>query len=310
MFIKKIRIDEKEFEFEKSKKIVYIKENEDNSGAFLKSMKDLFCSRDIWVDCVCTDECNLYCECEKSGIDFSITVKTKKDSLSDRECTAGLRGNFEVSCKYRYILPKTDDQRRMLRLVDADFQEFLLPKIYTEAIEFYKYLEAYDLDYTQGVLFDDYIKISKAEGVVKDFIDSFENIYFDNYRLGFNKSTQEFGLAEAEIISDVNHDGAVNSDVDDITDKQWKIISLWDYITANKLHEKLQSHYGFDGKTPLFIQNAFENMTNDEIREFVKEIKALERQTFIIEKQDNAFLESLCDIKAIFETCVEEDVFW
>ena len=307
MFIKKIRLDEKEFEFDKSKKIVFIKENEDNSGAFLKAMKDIFCTRNIWLDCVSAKECDLYCECEKSGTDFFITVKMKARSLFDQENTAGLCGNFEVSCKYQSNTPLTDEQRTSIRLIKVAFQEFLLSEV-TAEIAFYQYSETYDLDYTPTVIYDNYIKICKAEDVVKDFINNFGYIYFDNYRLGFNKRTQEFELTEEEIISDMNQDGVAKTSVDDMTDKQWNIVALWDYITANKLNEKLQDFYRFDGKTPLFIENAFENMTDEEIGMFMKEIAALERQTFIIEKQDNAFHESFCDRKVIFETNLEENV--
>ena len=309
MFIKKIRIDEKEFEFDKSKKIVFIKENEDNSGAFCKAMKDIFCTRNIWLDCVSTKECDLYCECEKTGIDFFITVKMKAKSLFDQENTAGLFGNFEVSCKYKSNTPLTDEQRKSIRLIKVAFQDFLLSEV-TAEIAFYQYSETYDLDYTATVLYDNYIKICKAEDVVKDFINNFGYIYFDNYRLGFNKRTQEFELTEEDIISDMNPDGVKKPSTDDMTDKQWNTIALWDYITASKLNEKLQNYYGYDGKTPLIIENAFVNMRDDEIRMFMKEIAALDRQTFIIEKQDNAFLESLCDSKVIFETSLVANVIW
>ena len=118
-------------------------------------------------------------------------------------------------------------------------------------------------------------------------------------------------MSEAEIVSDVNPDGVKKPSTDDMTDKQWNIVALWDYITANKLNEKLQEYYNHDGKTPLFIENAFEDMNDDDIKTFMKEIAALDRQTFIIEKRDNAFLESLCDDKVnISENSLEEDVVW
>ena len=309
MFIKKIRINENEFEFDKSKKIVFIKENEDNSGAFLKAMKDLFCTRNIWLDCVSTKECDLYCECEKSGIDFFITMKMKAKSLFDQENTAGLCGNFEVSCKYQSNTPLTDEQRKSIRLIKVAFQEFLLSEV-TAEIAFYQYSETYDLDFTAFVLNDNSIEIFKAEDIVNDFINNFEDLYFDDYRIGFNKRTKSFELSEVKIVSDMNPEGVKKPSTDDMTDKQWNIVALWDYITANKLNEKLQDFYRFDGTTPLFIENAFENMTDEEIGMFMKEIAALDRQTFIIEKRDNAFLESLCDSKVIFETSLEENVIW
>lgn len=309
MFIKKLKINEAEYEFEKKKKIVFVKENEAISGEFCKALKEIFIEMTIWIDCASKFECDLYCECEKNEIDFYITVKAEKVNLYDRENYAGLCGNFEAFCKYQPKMPLTDEQRRLLRLVELDYQEFLLPRDTSAETAFYRYDEYFDFDYTQTILYDNFIEICKAEDVVKEFIDSFKNICYGNYRLGFNRQTQKFGLIGVEISSDKNSGGVSRVNFDDITERQWKVFALFDFITANKLNEKLQDFYRFDGKTPLFIENAFENMTDEEIGMFMKEIVALDRQTFIIEKRDNAFLESFCDSKVIFETSLDEDVF-
>ena len=298
MFIKKLKTGKNEYVFDESKKIVLVKENQENAGAFYKTVKDVFCTRNLWLDCVCTDECDLYCECEKSGINFQITVNTKAKGLTDKKNVVGLTGDFEVSCKFEPTEPLSDEQKRLLRLIKGDFQDALFPRDNVEYIAFFRRLES--LDYTQTVLSDEYIKIKKAEPVVNEFVKNYQELYLGTLCLGFNGQDNSFEFFAVDVIPDLYELDKKSQGEDGQTENDWAVFSLWDYITANRLNEKLQSFYGFDGKTPLIIENAFEGMSEKDIKWLTEEIKSLDRQTFIIEKTKNAYLESLCDEKVVF----------
>ena len=298
MLINKLIIDDKEFDFNKNEKIILVKESDETAGDFCRSIKDLFFIKNVYFDCVSVKNCDVYCECEKLGLKLFITVKTNYKNLCEKENLAGISGDFKVKCRYELTDASDEKQQRRKDLVKLDFQEFIMPKDSTEELAFYRYTE--DFDYTNTVsssfLFSFYQ--DEAYAVINEFIDNFKKIYISDYVFEFDKEQNMFVMRKNNICDGLGSVSEENCSEPD--ERQSKILSLWDYIVANKLNGRIDERIHGDGNTPLFLENAFENMNADDMKTLIAEFKKLGRQIFIIEKTDNALLESLCDRKIVF----------
>ena len=303
MRIKELQINDKKLQFKKNDKLFFIKEENDFfKRTFTDAIKTVFCDSQVRLDCVCEEKQLIRCVLEKYGAEFTVTVRTNKKSfpivkkIADRDYISGTYGNFEVSCKSNLQTDKFD-KRKLKRMFDLDFREMLMPSETAQEIFFYNGEE----DYTNRILWfyrerltnvlQRYYKIDEESdkrykitetiksqcSAMESFIDNFKIFDLGFCKLGFDKYNREF------ITPETNDDG------------EYDIIHLCDFITANKLNGTIDKAVGENETSPLFIENAFENMSEENTEFFIKELREIDRQIFIVENRENAYLENCCD---------------
>lgn len=303
MRIKELQTNDKKLQFGEGDKLIFIKQPDGwLKKGFIDYVEMIFCDSSIWLDCVCEEKQLVKCVLEKYGAEFTVVVRTDKKSfpivkkISDRDYISGTYGNFEVFCKSNL---KTDkfDKRKLKRLFDLDFREMLMPSDTAREISFYNGEE----DYTNRILWfyrerlnnvlkryynidedsDKRYKITETLktqcSAMESFIDNFKIVDLRFCKLGFDKYNRDFITPETE------------------DDGEYDIIHLCDFITANKLNEAIDKSVGEEETAPLFILNAFGEMSEDETEFFIKELRAMNRQVFIVEFKDNAYLKKSCD---------------
>lgn len=312
MRIKQLDINDEKLVFNQNENLILIKEDDIFGSPFLDAIKRVFCDTNVSLDCVCSEKQDIKCICEKYGTDFTIIVKVVRDRLPKNESISGTCGSFEVSCKSD--LESTMISKRVLkRMFDLDFREMLMPMDTIRETAFYRG-DLFSSDYTNYLLmhYRDYMNRSlranrysdvgeeRAEGHVSKMDREWganrtewtAMEYFVNH---FKKIDLGFCVIEF----DKDHNELKIPDVED--DAQFDQIELCDYIIANQLNSLIEQSFGRDGATPLFIKEAFKNFGQKELDFFIKELRNMNRQVFIVESRDNAYLEKLCDKTIILE---------
>ena len=311
MRIKKVEINGEKLRFNKNDNIIFIKENKKYGSNFIKSLQKVFRRHLIDIDGVYVPETNIKCVCEKGGIDFTISVKVKEKNVSKNPNRAGCGGSFEMVGTYKPQNNLSDTQKKLIRAFRLDIQEFFMREATARQIAFYE--SGTVEDFTDTITFnyktnldcaldrdkadekeeekrrhDFYLASLKTKcSAMEKFIKDFKRIKWNSYSFGFNKK-QEFK--------------AFGYDYHNVSDYgEFNTIKFYDFLTANKMLEVIEQSVGENDVTPLFVYGFFEHTNQSEITRHLEELKAMNRQVFIVENKDNYYLEKYCDKKIILE---------
>lgn len=311
MRIKKVEINGEKLRFNKNDNLIFIKENKQYGSNFIESLQKVFRRHLIEIDSVCVPTTNIKCVCEKGGIDFTISVKVQEKNVSKNPNCAGGGGSFEMVGTYKPQNNLSDAQKKLIRIFKLDIQEFFMREETARQIAFYERGMVEDftdtitfnyktnLDYAsdrskaeqteeEKIRNDFYLDKLKTEcSAMEKFIKDFKKIKWSSYSLGFNKK-QEFK--------------AFGYDYHNVSDfGEYYTIKFYDFLTANKMLEVIEQSVGENDVTPLFVYGFFEHTDQSEIKKHLEELKAMNRQVFIVENKDNYYLEKYCDKKIILE---------
>ena len=76
---------------------------------------------------------------------------------------------------------------------------------------------------------------------------------------------------------------------------QWNMVCLWDYIIANQIEQAIHKEMGIQDEPPLFLVDAFDDMDNADAKGYLDALRAMDRQVFIIQRHENAYVRKYCD---------------
>lgn len=79
--------------------------------------------------------------------------------------------------------------------------------------------------------------------------------------------------------------------------EQWNKVCLYDFIIANQIEQAIRQE-GRKTKvdaSPLILIDAFDDMDNADAKPYLNTLRALDRQVFIIQKHENAYVRKYCD---------------
>lgn len=332
MKIKEIKIGNSNYSFPDKDKIFLIK-GEELAEDFTKAVKDLFLKSDRVV-CMDIEDC-LYgglktaeCVCEKDGNIFKLKAEYATEKNCEDETAVTYSQSFKRICRYEFAenLPETE-KKRLKRNLRYSYIPVLFPSEVTDDLEpsafyydaeeaenfiFYtdnvadgvgksiRYAdimineEGYDSDYCR----QRYKKLLDGKTALERFIKEFKPIKLWDKTLAFSDGELRVFGENGEITQALPY-----FDNGEEYDERSFYLSVWDYIVSHNICYAINSAQGKDGVYPLFIKNAFGRIKNEDMGAFISALRAVDRQVFIIEDNENATLEKLCDKTVTADDC-------
>ena len=294
MKIRNLKINENEWKIDENARLIYVK---NDRGLFPVCMKTLFRLDIAAVDegffglAATVRDVDLSCVCEKNDdlFEISLTNETIVDKRSDSVAVKRRESVVYRCVESHSELPPCVCEFLAGYLVPSYYRRVCAydgyrPTPYTQSVLDY-WAEKYVTDYLLHRADDaDAESYQKAMNAIEVF--AFENPYF---KVG--KKTMRFfrdGGSENEYYFSLDSD-------ENPTEEEKKELSFVDFLVADRLLEATRRPYGRTDPPPLFIEDLFDGLSKEKTKKYLAALVKTGRQTFVVDRGKNPFVESLCD---------------